>query len=73
MLPGSNSSMPSRRAGKTFGTKGNPIAYSSRGHSDARFALLPSALRFRWTTALTNNEQVSYELGAIQDFFWLAD
>jgi hypothetical protein len=59
--------------GKNFRNEGEPYRVLFRGHSDARFALLPSALRFQWTTALTNNEQVSYELGAIQDFFWLAD
>ena len=44
-----------------------------RGHADARFALLPSAQRPRWNTVPTNQDQVSYELEAIQNVFWLAD
>lgn len=59
--------------GKHFRNEGEPYRVLFRGHADARFALLPSAHRARWKTPPTNNDQVSYELGAIQNFFWLAD
>ena len=59
--------------GKHFRSVGEPYRMLFRGHADARFALLPSAQRPRWNTAPTNQDQLSYELGAIQNFFWLAD
>ena len=59
--------------GKHFRSEGEPYRMLFRGHADARFALLPSAQRPRWNTAPTNQDQLSYELGAIQNFFWLAD
>lgn len=59
--------------GKHFRSEGEPYRMLFRGHADARFALLPSAQRPRWNTAPTNQDQLSYELRAIQNFFWLAD
>jgi len=59
--------------GKYFRNEGEPYRVLFRGHADARFALLPAALRSRWKKEPSNTDQVSYELGAIQNFFWLAD
>jgi hypothetical protein len=59
--------------GKYFRNEGEPYRVLFRGHADARFALLPSAQRTRWKTPPTNLDQVKYELGEIQNFFWLAD
>jgi FRG domain-containing protein len=53
--------------------EGQPYRMLFRGHADARFRLLPSAYRAKWKRPPTNADQVGYELGAIQDFFWLAD
>ena len=59
--------------GKHFRNEGEPYRVLFRGHADARFALLPSAQRLRWKTAPTNDDQVSYELGVVQELFRLAD
>lgn len=59
--------------GAHFRREGEPYRVLFRGHADARFALLPSAFRARWKREPINDDQVSYELEAIQNFFWLAD
>jgi hypothetical protein len=53
--------------------EGEPYRVLFRGHADARYQLVPSAHRANWQKPPTNEDQVSYELGAIQNFFWLAD
>lgn len=53
--------------------EGEPYRVLFRGHADARFQLLPSAHRAKRKSPPTNEEQVRYELEAIQNFFWLAD
>jgi hypothetical protein len=50
-----------------------PYRVLFRGHADARFQLLPSAHRAKFQRPPTNDQQVTYELDAIQNFFWLAD
>ena len=54
-------------------SEGEPYRVLFRGHADARFGLLPSAFRPRWTEQPANRDQMDFELGAIQNFFWLAD
>ena len=53
--------------------EGEPYRVLFRGHADARCQLLPSAYRKKWKKPPTNQDQVSDELEAIQNFFWLAD
>jgi len=53
--------------------EGEPYRVLFRGHADARFQLLPSAHRAKWDRPPSNEDQVRYELEAIQNFFWLAD
>jgi hypothetical protein len=69
--------------GPYFGDDYYPDRYLFRGHADARFELLPSALRLgiliktiaRWTPVAdwTNREQINAELNVLHDFFRLAD
>ena len=49
--------------------EGEPYRVLFRGHADARYRLLPSAYRAKWEKPPTNEEQVRYELEAIQNFF----
>jgi hypothetical protein len=53
--------------------EGEPYRVLFRGHADARFQLIPSAHRAKWKEPPTNGDQVGWELGQIQNFFWLAD